>query len=176
MWFPGKSFWIFGCGRGKDCHCAESFIPFMWKTNFHRNYLYTCMWASLNITTYIVFPVVLLLLVSIRICLWEGASLSQTSVYVVKCVSTWNSMIRKVLPVLCSSSPVISITESIYKLPISLFLTCKCERHYSDTFAQWIVTPIEYNSQRPKVLLWLECTAPTLKTLLYTTFFASNYQ
>jgi len=54
-------------------------------------------------------------------------------VHVVKHFLMWVSVIWKVLPEVCNSNPAISIIKFMH---ISLFLMCKYERHFTNTFAQ----------------------------------------
>jgi len=58
------------------------------------------------------------------------------------------STIWKALPVFRYSSPAISLIKSLHEMHISLFLTCKCEIHCTNTYAQLAVTaPVKCNNQ-----------------------------
>jgi len=57
-------------------------------------------------------------------------------------------VILKVLPLFHYSGLATSITKSLQKIYISIFLTYKCEKHFINVFAQGkTTTPVEYNNQ-----------------------------
>jgi hypothetical protein len=93
-------------------------------------------------------------------------------------------MIWTVRLVFCYSSPATSITKHIYKININIFLLCKCERHFTNTFVQQRTTTlvIYSNTDNKLVTVALACyitlVINSLEVLNHCivcrTFYASN--
>lgn len=88
-----------------------------------------CRTSSVDVT----YPVLPLLL-TFCIYSWEEISLSQTSLYIVKHISMWNSTILEALPVFYYGNPSFSIKKlCLYKIYISI-LSCVNVEGISLTF------------------------------------------
>jgi hypothetical protein len=112
-------------------------------TSCHGNSVYTCTCASLRCYQNIIFCMPPLF--TFCICSWEGTSLPQSSMYLLKCFGIWNYVKRTLLLVLHPSSPTISIAEAIHEMPVDIFFIYKRARHfdYNSTATQHSRTSLD---------------------------------
>jgi len=114
----------------------------LWNTDLCGNSAYTCMCAFLNNTKNITFPVMPLLLVFCICSRKETVSIT----FCMQCKTCFNVELHGLENT--ASIPLQCLYHFHYKLHISIFLMCKCERHFTNTFEQQIaITPVKYNNQ-----------------------------
>jgi len=104
-----------------------------WNASLCRNFTYICTCILLNSSKYMALLVMPLLLM-FCICFWERTHFFQTSVYTVNLILVWNPMIWKVLLSFHYSGLTITIIICVNKIHSSIFLKCKCERHFTNIF------------------------------------------
>ena len=93
-------------------------------TSCPGNFIHTCIWSLLDCYLNVTFSTPLLFMSCIS--LWEGTGLPQNLLCGFGSPAMW-----VMLPVFHSSSPIVSIAETVYKMcaRICVFI-CKCVRHF----------------------------------------------
>jgi hypothetical protein len=122
---PVKGVVLFGDSMGRNHHGAKfSKHPCLCYTGCPANSVCTCSWASMQCSQNIIISTPLLLMFCTHS--WEGASPPPSSMYILKCFVTWNSVKWISLPAFQHNSPTISIAQTVYKMHVGIFLICKC--------------------------------------------------
>ena len=90
---------------------------------------YICTWGSLYCMHIIIISKLWLPLFCIH--LWEVTGHPQNPVYILKCISLWNSVMWVLLLAFSCNKSTVSITETIYTVHLSIFIIRKHYRQFA---------------------------------------------